>query len=188
MSATVSSSTLEIGEEKAEIFEVLSNRRRRYVVRACQQIEPPIEIGDLAERIAAWEHETTPQAINSEQRRRVYTSLQQTHLPKLEQSGFIEYERGVVEPTDALTDLQLYLEVVDQNDIPWAAYYLGLSVIAAFVTAGAWAGIYPDVVPAYGWTVLVIVAFALSAVVHYLHTRRHRIDTAGAPPGVSVDE
>lgn len=74
-------------DEPPDVFELLSNQRRRYTVRALQDLEPPIEVGDLAEYIAAEENDTTVQALSSEERRRVYTSLQQTHLDRLERGS-----------------------------------------------------------------------------------------------------
>src|SRR6056297_517739 len=97
-----------------DVFTILSNERRRHTVRAMQELSMPIELGDLAEHVAAWELEKDVSAITSTERRRVYTSLQQTHLDKLEEAGIIECDRKTIEPTERLEDLEFYLEVVPE--------------------------------------------------------------------------
>ncbi|WP_449267256.1 DUF7344 domain-containing protein [Haladaptatus litoreus] len=44
----------------------------------------------------------TPDEITSRQRKRIYNSLQQTHLPKLERTGFVTYNsaRGSAKLTE----------------------------------------------------------------------------------------
>jgi len=74
---------------QGDVFSLLSNQRRRYAVRACQELETPIELGELAEHVAARECEKPISRITSEERRRVYSSLQQVHIDKLEDAGVI---------------------------------------------------------------------------------------------------
>jgi len=162
---------------RGDVFSLLSNQRRRYAVRACQQLEPPIELGELAEYIAAQECDKSVSAITAEERRRVYTSLQQVHVEKLEDAGVIECERKRIEPTEKLEDLEFYLEVVPGNEIPWAEYYLGLSGVAAALVASAWFGVYPDAVTGYMWASLIVALFAVSAGIHYFQTKRNRLGT-----------
>ena len=171
-----------------EAFQLLSNQRRRYAVWACQELEPPIELGELAEQIAAWEHETTVEAVTAEQRRRVYTSLQQNHLPELENSGVIEFDRGEIEPREGVEELTFYLQAVPGDDIPWGQYYLGLSGIAALVTASAWTGVYPSGVPWVFWPAVITLVFALSAAAHVWWTKRNRFQLDGPPPDAADGE
>ena len=142
----------------------------------------PIELGELAEYIAAEECGKSISEITGEERRRVYTSLQQVHIDKLEDAGVIECERKTITPTQKLDELEFYLEVVPGGEIPWAEYYLGLSGVAAALVAAAWFGVYPGVVPAFGWAALVVGLFAVSAGVHYYQTKRNRLG------GVMSDE
>ena len=159
-----------------DVFSLLSNRRRRGVVRAFQELEPPGDVGDLAEWIAAEENDKSVEALTSEERRRVYTALQQRHLDQLEEAGIVECERGCVEPTDRIEELEMHLEVVPEDEIPWAEYYLGLSGVAGLVVATAWFGIYPDAVPAFGWAALVVTAFAISSAVHVYKREKRTFD------------
>lgn len=162
--------------QPADVFELLSNQRRRYVVRALQELESPIEVGDLAEYIAAKENDTTVEALSSEERRRVYTSLQQTHLDRLERAGIIERDRNQIEATERIEELEFYLEVVPGNDIPWGTYYLGLSVVAAAVTGAAWMGVYPEAVPAFTWPTVITLAFGISALAHVWTHRQQTVN------------
>lgn len=167
-----------------DVFGILSNKRRRYAVRACQQLDAPFELGELAEYVAAEECGKPISEVTGEERRRVYTSLQQVHIEKLEDAGVIECERKTIEPTDRLEELEFYLEVVPGDEIPWAEYYLGLSGVAAAVTAAVWAGVYPAM-PPIAWMALLVGLFAASAAVHYTQTKRNRI---GLGDGVIGDE
>ncbi len=157
------------------MFSLLSNPRRRYAVRACHELETPIELGELAEYIAAEECEKSISEITGEERRRVYTSLQQVHIDKLEDAGVIECERKTITPTEKLEELEFYLEVVPGDEIPWAEYYLGLSGVAAALVTSAWFGIYPDAITGYMWASLIVGLFAISAGIHYVQTKRNQL-------------
>mgnify|MGYP002761345387 CR=1 FL=1 len=161
---------------REDVFSLLSNQRRRYAVRACQQLETPIELGELAEYVAAEECDKSISEITSEERRRVYTSLQQVHIDKFEDADVIECDRGTIEPTERLEELKFYLEVVPGDHLPWAQYYLGLSGVAGAVVSAVWFGVYPEAVPGFEWVFGVVALFAASAAVHYYQTRRHQLD------------
>lgn len=147
------------------VFTLLSNGRRRQVVRVLQELEPPVSLGELAEHVAAVENDKPVAAVTGEERRRVYTALQQRHLDRLADAGIIEYERDAIAPTDRMAELEVHLEVIDDDNIAWAEYYLGLSIVCGVVVLTAAAGIYPDVVPPLGWAVGVVGAFGVSAAV-----------------------
>lgn len=73
----------------------------------------------LAEEIAAWEHETTVQQLGNDQRQRTYIGLYQSHLPKLDDYGVIEYnqDRGIIEPTPLLKVFEPYVgDGLDDTD------------------------------------------------------------------------
>jgi hypothetical protein len=95
----------------------------------------------------------------------------------------IRYENGTVELTDRATELDVYLDVVPSGSIPWAEYYLGLSVIGLGVLAGVAAEVLPtDPIPAVGWGALVVVLFLVSAAVHFNENRQLRLGEGGPPP------
>jgi hypothetical protein len=74
------------------IFELLSHNRRRLALQYFRQFHNPIDLEDLARGIARWEQPsaTVPAEVEVQQ---VRTALHETHLPKLEEAGFVEYRR-----------------------------------------------------------------------------------------------
>lgn len=172
----------EVGKHKNELFQLLSNHRRRFALHACKQTDLPLTLSDLAEQVAAWENRKSRSEITYEERRRVYTSMQQTHLPAMEEAGVITYEGDEIDLTERVDELELYLEVVPANSIPWGEYYLGLSAVCAALVAAVGVGIYPEWIPQLAWAGVVVALFAVSAAVHVWGTRRSRLGSADAPP------
>jgi len=163
---------------KDRIFEILSSARRRRVVRYLKEHadETEIRLRDLAEQLAAWENQTTVAEVTYKQRKRVYTSLYQSHLPKMYEYGFVNYDknRGIVSLTPETGNLDVYLEVIPEGDLTWGDFSVGLSAVGlAFVTA-AWFGAVPLVSE---WQVAFIVAitFLVISIAHALYTRRNRL-------------
>lgn len=170
-----------------EMFEMLSNRRRRHVLHYLQNSEQQATLSDLAEQIAAWENNTEVKDISASERKTVYTSLQQFHLPKMNKTGAVEYDQrtGEVDITNAAKELDVYLEVVDRYDIPWSFYYIGLSGIGTILVTLSWLGVTPfAAIPDIGWTVFLLATLLVSAVSHYILTRRMRVGAGDTPPEV----
>jgi hypothetical protein len=172
------------GIEEDELFDVLANQRRRYALHALQG-HADAEIGPLAERVAAWENDIAVAEVNSAERKRVYTALQQTHLPKMDGAGVVDFDknRGVVEPTEAFEDATVYMDVVRGREIPWSQYYLALSAVAAALLAAVWVNAYPfSALPDLAWGVFAVVAFCVSSLVHYYYARGNRLGAGESPP------
>lgn len=169
-----------------DLFEILSNSRRRYALHALSSDDEEWQIGNLAEQVAAWENGTEIAEVTRAERKSVYTALQQLHLPKMDEMGFVEYDkdRGTVRPTAVKDDVDIYLDVVRGDDIPWNEYYLGLSAVMAGLVVVAWLDIFPfsevgDIV----WAGVVVAAFATSSLVHYYLQEEMRFGE-GDPPTV----
>ncbi len=174
-----------------QLFTMLANQRRRHIIHALLNRKETVDIGTLSEEIAAWEDNLTIEEISSKDRKRVYTALQQSHLPKLDEAGIVAFDsdRGVVEPTPALQDVEIYMDVVHGNEIPWSDYYLGMTVLAALVLGGSALGLAPfTVFPAGAWSLFVIVMFAVSALAHRYYSRRTRLGIGSEPPEFDVLE
>jgi hypothetical protein len=168
---------------QGEVFDLLSNHRRRYAIHFCKREQRPVSLSDLAEQVAAWEQGKTVEELDWDERKRVYTSLQQTHLPTLEEAGMIIYEDGEVELTDRAAELDVYLDVVPADSIPWGSYYLGLSAVGFAVLGGVWVGLLPiDPVSPLGWGALILGLFAVSAAVHVYQSRKYRLGELDEPP------
>ncbi|WP_435157107.1 DUF7344 domain-containing protein [Haladaptatus sp. DFWS20] len=160
-----------------KIFHILQTQRRRDALRYLKNTDGPIEMRDLAEQVAAWENDTTIQALSSNERQRVYIALYQSHLPKLDNEGIIEYNksRGIVERGPLADQFDPYLDVPgDENEaensivdaptdteIPWISYYRRLTLVGGALVTAAWVGVPPlSFVPDFVWGVLLVSAFA----------------------------
>ncbi|EMA61797.1 DUF7344 domain-containing protein [Halorubrum lipolyticum] len=169
-----------------ELFDVLANQRRRFAVHLLKREEDSsIAIGEMAEQIAAWENGIEMTEITGNERKRVYTALQQSHLPKMDDAGVVEFnkDRGLVEPTPALTDVDVYMDVVEGREIPWSDYYLGLSAVAVALVSAVGLGAWPFVLlPEFAWTVAIVVAFAFSAIAHKYYTAEMKVGEPDEPP------
>lgn len=101
---TTSGESLSIA--KGDAFHLLKNPRRRAVVRylLARDDQETVRMATVTEAVAAWEHDTTVERLTSKERQRVYIGLYQTHLPKLDAHGVIEYnsDRGWITPTPLL--------------------------------------------------------------------------------------
>ncbi|SIR40230.1 hypothetical protein SAMN05421809_1224 [Natronorubrum daqingense] len=168
---------------KGEIFDLLSNQRRRYTIHYCKRENEPVTIGDLAEHVAAWELDKEVAELTSAERKRVYTSLQQTHLPTLERADVIEFDDRTIELTDEAAALDVYLDVVPADSIPWGVYYLGLAALGGVIIGGLWLEVVPTgTVSELEWATLVFALFAFSAVVHVVQSRQMRLGEIERPP------
>jgi hypothetical protein len=174
-----------------EIFTILSNRRRRFVLHALRIRESGTEtadIGWLAERIAAWENGVGVDELSSTQRKSAYTALQQTHLPKMEDRGLVTFDqnRGTVEATPAVEELDIYLEIVSGRDIPWHGYYLGLSAVGASLLVALWVDAFPfTALPDLAWIAFLVVALFVSAGAHAWTASGRRVGVSERPPEAS---
>lgn len=93
---------------KDDVFHILQNPRRRAVLRYLREEgADEFQVREVAETVAAWEHETTVDQLSSGERQRVYVSLYQSHLPKLDAHDIISYDqsRGLITPTPLLATL-----------------------------------------------------------------------------------
>jgi len=171
---------------KNEVFELLSNERRRYAIHHVKQSDGPVELGVLSERVAAWENGKGLEEVSSDERKSVYTSLQQFHLPKMEREGVIEFDdrAGTVQLWQRAEDLDVYLEVVEGNDIPWSEYYLALSAVNLALLVAAATNVYPiAAVPAASWAVFTVFTFLISSLAHtYITKSEMRLGSSDRPP------
>jgi hypothetical protein len=105
-----------------DIFHILQTNRRRDAIRYLLDQDGPVKMRDVAEYVAARENDTTVAQLSSTERQRVYIPLYQSHLPKLDEEGVIEYNksRGIVKPTDRLELFRPYLELDVGGDEPAA--------------------------------------------------------------------
>ena len=116
--------------DSEDIHEILRNDRRRRVLQYLKQRLEPVSLRDLAEQIAELEAGTSPAPRNL--RQSVYNSLHQTHLPKLDEIGIIEYDkdRKTVVLREGAREVDVYMDVVTPLGLTWSTFYRTLGVLA----------------------------------------------------------
>lgn len=127
---------------REDLYDLLGNCRRRYVIDYLREHREPTSLDTLARRVAARENNTSVAEVTTAERKRVYTSLQQTHLPRMDEVGVVEFdkERGVITPADQLAEFSLHLDVVSANSVPQSVIYLALSGVSVALVVGVVAG------------------------------------------------
>lgn len=112
------------------MFDILSSPRRRYVLYYLREESGPIKLTDLAEKLAAWQDDTAPENVSPQARKRMYVSLYQTHIPKLEEVGLITYDpdSGEIALVEGQSSVDRYLDD-SETERAWYWYYLGLTTV-----------------------------------------------------------
>lgn len=121
-------------EERAEepsesaVFSILKNARRRHVLRYIVREDRTVSLAELAVYIAAKENDVSSELVTSAQRKRVYVALYQTHMPKLDDAGAVDYDsaRKYASPAPGLDAFRPYLK----DDPTWSHWYFLLGVLA----------------------------------------------------------
>lgn len=116
-----------------DIHDVLRNERRTLVLEHLKQTQETVPLRELSEQLATLETGETPPPRNI--RESVYNSLHQTHLPKLDDMGIVEYEsdRKLVGLADGSRQVTLYMETVPTDDVTWTTYHQTVGLIAMVV-------------------------------------------------------
>lgn len=159
---------------KDEIFDILRNRRRRYVLRYLDEHDGIVQLGELAEALANWEKEDDGAYITHRDRKRAYVSLYQTHLPKLDRAGVIEYNqpRGTVEIGPDYWYITGYLNHTHDSTLLWHRLYLGSAVASVSVLGLAQLTTFPFVaISDVIWFVFVLVMFGSVVLAQQVATR-----------------
>ncbi|WP_222918369.1 ArsR family transcriptional regulator [Natrinema sp. SYSU A 869] len=167
---------------KDVIFELLKNRRRREVLAYLLEADETVTLGELAEQIAAWENDTEVNALSSDQRKRVYVALYQTHLPKMDDAGIVEYDqdRGLISLADNADLLMMYLDTDSHRQDRWDRWYAGLSVVGAVLLGAAALGTpLLSAVPMLGLAGVVVVAFFCLSIAHVVQNRSQERNVDG---------
>jgi len=164
----------EVEEEPSQlpldiVFEILKNRRRRRVLHHLkEQEDDSIDLGSLAEHVAALENDKSVAALTSGERKRVYVGLYQCHLPKMNDAGVVDFDRnrGTIELGETADQLDEYLGVDTDDGRPWPQYYLGITLVGAGLFLIGQAGFYPVDWLGSAAVLAMVVALAGCAVAH----------------------
>ena len=188
MSTTRSeSSTRSRDFSEEEVYDAVKNLRRRYVLYHLNEQGHPVELGDLAEQVAAWENNVAIEDVSPEQRKSVYSALYQTHLPKLEDIGIVTYDRQSkqVSFSDCANDFELYLANDSGTTIPWHRLYLLFSGLGAVLVALAWLGVLT--VSPLAVATLLLALFGTTALAHLYDRYCWRRRFQGTTPDFALE-
>jgi energy-converting hydrogenase Eha subunit C len=156
------------------VYDILSSPRRRYVLYYLRQMDEPIELTALAEQVAAWENETTPDSLTDQERKRVYVSLYQTHIPKLDDADIVSYDKdeGTVELANKATTIDEYLQR-SSSETPWQRIYLAIAAVggALLLVTVLDVSVFSALSEPLA-AVVVIVGFLVTSALHYVEYRQ----------------
>lgn len=158
-----------------QVFDILSNQRRRYALHYLSGTQDGVSHQTLARQIAAWENEIPVESVSKQQQKRVYVSLYQTHIPKLESIGVVEYDSdtGMITLTNRADEVTTYLRVNGGNEGRWHLYYLGLVSISTIVFVATVLNVWPlSVVPLSVVGLVIMFAFGLLSIGYFLQRYR----------------
>jgi DNA-binding transcriptional ArsR family regulator len=167
---------------KDELFQILSNSRRRYIIYYLAEVGGEMSLKQLATKIAAAESDTTESEVAPEERQRVYISLYQTHLPKLEETGVAVYdedERTVTLTPETLEEGFFWMDTGRDGPAGRARYSLALAVASWALVVGVWLSL--PVVGSVGWAGVALAAAVALSVVAVLQYRAERAEGADGP-------
>jgi hypothetical protein len=166
-------------------FEVLGNRRRRYVIHYLKHNgDEPVSLSDLAEHVAAWEYDKPVAQLTHRERKRVRNALRQFHLGKMAEHGFVEFDRdrGTVQLTDAASSTDFYVDSLTGGNVPWSTYYLGFAALGALAAVAVWQGLAGLDAGPWDLVVFLVVGLTVSAVAHCYDTYYRMRLGAGEKP------
>lgn len=155
---------------QAELFDVFSNARRRMAVRYLTGRKGTCDLTPVVEQVAAWENGVQPDDVTRAQRRRVYISLYQTHLPMLADHGIIEWnpEDHRIELRQDSRRFEPYLKTHPDDDTRHRPY-VALSVGAVVGLGVSLLSVGPaGAIGAPIAAVVICLCFLAVAGVHYL--------------------
>jgi hypothetical protein len=151
-----------------DVFELLSSARRRYVLYLLREADEPMKLTELASQVAAWEYDTDVDDLTEQERKRVYVSLYQTHIPHLDDAGVVAYDKdtGMVALEPDAKAVDTYLETPDSG-ISWEWVYLALAATSAvLLTLTVLDILFFEAISESGMSVVILAAFLIAAVAH----------------------
>lgn len=153
-----------------EIFEILRNQRRRWTLQYLQEYDGAVEIGEVAEHIAAIETNKSISELTSEERKRVYVALYQCHLPKMDDAEVVDYNqnRGRVKLVDTAEQLDPYLGIQSDRATTSGGHHTSvlLSVALSLAAFVAFLGVVAGMTPGWLSPTAVLGAVSVAALVN----------------------
>jgi hypothetical protein len=127
---------------ESDVHHLLSNPRRRETLTALLDSRGEVlSVRELSEAIATTEsgEQPAPRPL----RESVYNTLHQTHLPKLDSFGIVNYDadRKLVHPRPEAGQLHRYMDTVTPVGVTWGEYYRALGIFGLCAVVGSLAGL-----------------------------------------------
>lgn len=130
---------------QAELFDVFSNARRRRTVQFLKRQGGSCDLASLVEQVAAWENDIPADEVTRTQRRRVYISLYQTHLPMLQDHGIVDWDPDE-HKIELLPHEEVFEPYLDQRlgaTRQWHRVYATVTAIGVFGFVLTWVSVGP---------------------------------------------
>mgnify|MGYP006296026515 CR=1 FL=1 len=127
------------------MYDMLRNKRRRLVLHYLLNAHNhEAVLGSVATQIAAWENEIPVSAVTSTLRKRTYNTLQQNHLPKMDEAGLIEYERdrGTIVLASDPRQLELFLRALPKVNSSWTIGFLAAGFVLWLMLVANWIAVH----------------------------------------------
>lgn len=158
---------------QAELFDVFSNARRRQAVRYLKRQGGECDLAPLVEQVAAWENDIGSDEVTRTQRRRVYISLYQTHLPMLEDHGIVDWDPDAhaIELVPSNEVFEPYLDRRLDHQRPWHRLYAAVTALGVIGLVVSWLSVGP-VTTAVAPVVALALCLAILAVSVAQHVSR----------------
>ena len=154
---------------ESDIFHILGNDRRRAIVQLLAEAQATLDVSNVASEIAA--EETDESSVPNNLYKSVYVSLQQTHLPQLEEDGVIEYDSTAktITPGPHFEAVYGYVNGDEQVRTSLLVGHLGVCVLGlvVIVLVGLGIPVVSSVDPVLS-SVLVMLAVAASSLYRLL--------------------
>ena len=151
------------------VFDILSNSRRRLILSRLEEVGGESTTSDLAEYIAAIENDKPQSDLTSQERKRVYVGIYQTHLPKMDDAAVVDVDdRGAVTLGPNADPVYQFLETSDDADGEWPKYYAAHAGASAVALVATWLFLQSAVAATFALSLLAL------AVIVGLHFRASR--------------
>lgn len=142
----------------SEVFDILRNGRRRAVIHVLRE-HGELSVPTLTRYVAAEEYDVDLEDLSPDQHKRVYTGLYQCHLPRLDETGVVSFDKESKKVTleDGVTQVERYLDRGEDGTTARAEISMAV-LVAALVSLGT-IGVGPlATVPTVAWAILTVVA------------------------------
>lgn len=95
-----------------ELFDVLTESRRRRVLTVLAERQAPVDVDELARAVTRQENDADPAALSESTVHEVHVTLHHVHLPKLNEVELVDYDRDdrTVETTTTTDAVPIEIE------------------------------------------------------------------------------